>query len=111
MVIETYSDDTGTLRWQGRAMYISPDGTGWSNMPYTKEQKKWDKEREKDMVFSQRICDFLLKKNRTLAEENLRITSGTSTLQKKLQKWFIEHYEEGVVGRGFGTTIIGNNID
>lgn len=47
MVVETYSDSTGTLVWQGTAMYTSPDGTGWSNMPYTKEAKKWIKENKK----------------------------------------------------------------
>lgn len=106
MVIETYSDNTGTLKWQGIAMYISPDGTGWSNVPYTKEQKRWDKERKQDMIFAERIIAFLEKKKRTMQYEYNRIKDNTSTLQKKLQQWFLEHYKEGVVGRGRGTTII-----
>lgn len=106
MVIETYSDNTGTLEWQGTAMYVSPDGTGWSNMPYTKEQKQWDKERKRDMIFAERIIGFLEKKQRTLFYEFCRITSNTSTLQKKLQNWFLLHYHKDITGRGRGTTII-----
>lgn len=106
MVIETYSDSTGTLIWQGTAMYVSPDGTSWSNMPFTKEQKQWDKERNRDLIFSERIIDFLEKKQRTLQYEYNRIKDNTSTLQKKLQKWFLEHYDETRTGRGRGTTIL-----
>ena len=100
MVIETYSDNTGTLQWQGTAMYISPDGTSWSNMPFTKEQNQWDKERNRDLIFAERIIDFLEKKQRTLKYECKRIKEGTSTLPKKLQKWFVEHYDETRTGRG-----------
>lgn len=106
MVIETYSDSTGTLIWQGTAMYASPDGTSWSNMPFTKEQKLWDKERKRDLIFAERIIDFLEKKQRTLKYECKRIKEGTSTLPKKFQKWFGEHYDETRTGRGRGTTIL-----
>ena len=106
MIIETYSDKTGTLKWQGTAMYISPDNTSWSNMPFTKEQKQWDKERKRDMLFAERIITFLEKKQRTLFYEFCRITSNTSTLQKKLQSWFLLHYYKDAVGIGRGTTII-----
>ena len=106
MVIETYSDKTGTLRWQGTAMYISPDETSWSNMPFTEEQKKWDKERKRDLLFAERIISFLERKNRNLFYEYSRITSNTSTLQKKLQQWFLSHYYKEAVGLGRGTTII-----
>lgn len=106
MVIETYSDNTGTLQWQGTAMYISPDETAWSNMPFTKEQKQWDKERKRDMIFAERIIGFLEKKQRTLFYEFCRITSNTSTMQKKLQQWFLLHYHKDAVGCGCGTTII-----
>jgi hypothetical protein len=98
MVIETYSDNTGTLQWQGTAMYISPDQTSWSNMPFTKEQKQWDKERKRDLLFAERIISFLERKNRTLYYEYSRITSNTSTLQKKLQQWFLLHYHKEATG-------------
>jgi hypothetical protein len=106
MVIETYSDSTGTLIWQGTAMYASPDGTGWSNMPYTKEQKQWDKERKRDLLFAERIIDFVERRQRTLRYEYQRIKDGTSTLQKKVQQWFLEHYDEKHVGIGRGTTML-----
>lgn len=106
MVIETYSDSTGTLTWQGTAMYASPDGTGWSSVPYTKEQKQWDKERQRDMIFAERIIAFLEKKKRTLFYEFCRITSNTSTLQKKLQQWFLLHYYKEITGQGRGTMML-----
>lgn len=44
MVIETYTDANGDcIRWEGHCFYMSPDGTGWSNIPYTKEQKAYDR--------------------------------------------------------------------
>lgn len=109
MVIEFYSDDTGTIRWQGCAMFISPDRTGWSSELYTKEQRKWKKERERDMVFAEKIISFVEKFSIKLSYFNKRIDEGTSTMSKKTQQWFKDHYLDGVSGIGRGCQILQDN--
>lgn len=111
MVIETYSDNTGTIRWQGCGMFISPDGTAWSSRPYTKEQKRWKKDRDRDFIFSEKIIKFVEKFNLKLSYINKRIDDHTSTLSRETQKWFKEHYLDGISGKGRGYTILPDKSD
>lgn len=108
MNIESYSDNTGTLRWEGWSIYMSPDGTGWSNMPYTKEQKEWNKVVMRNYAEFDRVMKVIERKKFSLDYIHKRIEDKTSTLSKHTQKWFLDHYFPGIRGYGRGTIIIGN---
>lgn len=60
MVIETYNDANGDcIRWEGHCFYMSPDGTGWSNIPYTKEQKAYDRLVKRENFLADKIIEHL----------------------------------------------------
>lgn len=108
MTIESYSDNTGSLRWEGYAIYISPDGTSWSNQPFTKEQKDYDLLVANNYVFFEKVKKIIDLKSFTLNQIVERIKEGSSTLSKRTQKWVLEHYYPAEHGMGRGTTIITN---
>lgn len=108
MNIESYSDNTGSLRWEGFAIYTSPDGSRWSNQPFTKEQRDYDKLIEKNYLFSEKVIKLVSIKGFTLKQIVDRIKEGTSTLSKKTQQWVLEHYYPDTYGHGRGTTLLPN---
>lgn len=107
MTYETYSDSTGSIRWEGYTVFTNDDLTEWSSEPYNEEQRKFKNKCIKDELMADHIIDFIEKLGKNLKNEFDRINDGTSTLSKKYQKWFKEHFIP-VSGRGRGTTIIGN---
>lgn len=106
MIYNTYSDSTGTIEWNSCAYFVSPDGSRWSSKPYTKEQSKLYKQSMEDEHMAHRIIKFVTKLNKKLSDEFCRINEGTSTLSKKCQKWFTEHYRHSIAKCGKSVIVI-----
>ena len=82
-MIITGSSADGSDAMMTKGMYTSPCGNFWSNMPYTREQKAYDK-----------VYDHCVKYRKTFAKLYLQIKSGSKeNLPKWVRVWFITEYD------------------
>ena len=115
MVIETYTDANGDyMRWEGYCFYMSPDGTGWSNMPYTKDQKAYDRRVKRENFLADKIIEHLERTGRNLAQEHRLVLERRSTLNSACRTFLLERYNrssDSKEARGFasrGTLVLPN---
>jgi hypothetical protein len=77
-------------------MFVSPDGEQWSNMPFTAEQRRYDKAyRHYEKIINH------VKDKRTFREEHELVKSGASLLPKAYRAtlaYIVEHLPEGLNG-------------
>ena len=68
----------GSDMYPVKGVFVRPDGKEWSNMPYTKEDKMWDK-----------LYPELAKRRTTLAKEYKLVLTKNSTLSRQLRDFVI----------------------
>ena len=82
MTIFTGKSADGSDMYPAMGAFVSPDGTEWSNMPYTKEDKMW-----------QELYPHLAKNLRSLKDEYQLVKNKQSNLSKRLRD-FVVHLME-----------------
>lgn len=83
MPFYTGSTADGSDMREVRGMYLSPDGKEFSNMPYTKEQKAYD-----------RVYDHIVKYHRTFQMEYDLIKQKKSILPRVCREWLVAEFEK-----------------
>jgi hypothetical protein len=77
MILTGRSED-GSDAYPAMSMFASPDGEEWSNKPYTKEDKMWEK-----------VYKHLSQNRRTLGDEYEMIMNKKSTLPRVLRDYIV----------------------
>jgi hypothetical protein len=77
MILTGRSED-GSDVYPAMGVFTSPDGEEWSNKPYTKEDKMWEK-----------VYNHLSKNLRTLRDEYKMIMDKKSTLPRVLRDYIV----------------------
>ena len=77
MILTGRSED-GSDAYPAMGVFTSPDGEEWSNKPYTKEDKMWEK-----------VYNHLSKNLRTLRDEYEMIMDKKSTLPRVLRDYIV----------------------
>ena len=91
MLITGWSDKDGnSITYQPLGMFISPDGTGWSNMPNTKEQKRADIIHNRFLHTFDKVKAHLLRTDRTILEELALIKANKSTLPRYCKDFLLK---------------------
>ena len=70
--------EDGSDSYPAMGVFTSPDGEEWSNKPYTKEDKMWEK-----------VYNHLSKNLRTLRDEYEMIMDKKSTLPRVLRDYIV----------------------
>ena len=84
MPIYTGSSADGSDMKEVQGMYTSPCGKYWSSMPYTKEEKAYDK-----------VYDHCVKYSKSFNDLYKQIKAGRKTnLRKWVRVWFINEMEK-----------------
>lgn len=78
-MIYTGKSADGSDAYPAQGMFVSPDGSQWSNQPYTKEDKMW-----------QELYPHLAKNLRSLKDEYELILQKKSTLSSRLRN-YVKH--------------------
>ena len=82
MPIYTGSSADGSDMREVKGFFVSPDGEQWSNMPYTLEQRAYDK-----------VYDHMVRTGRTLREEYDLILAKKSTLSRYCRDFIANQFE------------------
>jgi len=92
MMITGWTDKNGdSITYETPGMFISPDGTQWSNFPYTKEQKHiFNLQRRFDHTL-EKIKDHLYRTDRGLKEEINLIINKKSTLPRYCKNFLLQY--------------------
>jgi hypothetical protein len=77
-MIFTGKSADGSDMYPVKGVFVRPDGKEWSNMPYTKEDKMWDK-----------LYPELAKRMHSLKVEYDLVLSKKSTLSRRLRDFII----------------------
>jgi hypothetical protein len=90
MFITGWTDKEGnSLAYEPLGMFTSPSGDKWSNLPYTKEQKKISKNHDKLLLIFNKVTGHLSRTDRTILEEIKLIKEKKSTLPKYCREWLL----------------------
>ena len=81
-MIFTGKSADGLDMYPAQGMFVSPDGNGWSNKPYTKEDKMWEE-----------LYPYLAKNLRSLKDEYELINQKKSPLSRRLRD-YVKHLME-----------------
>lgn len=76
--------------WDAReeqGVFVSPDGTEWSNIPYTKEQKAQDRAYKLEGRIIDDIHAYLDRKGMEIDEAIDEVIAGTSHLSQRCRLW------------------------
>lgn len=75
-------------------VFVSPDGKEWSNMPYTLEEARIDKERRKEQRVLDEISEYCDRKNlNSFKMAYSEIAEKKSGLSARCKKWLINFIE------------------
>jgi hypothetical protein len=90
MFITGWSDKEGnTISYHPLGMFTSPDGKGFSNMPYTKDQRKVAKVHDRFEMIFDKVKAHLSRTDRSIVEEINLIKTKKSTLPKYCRDWLL----------------------
>lgn len=91
MFITGWTDKDGnSISYESPGMYIHPDGESWSNRPFTKEQKIFDKSYRRFLFIMDKVTSHLTRTNRSIPEELELIKLKKSTLPSYARKWLLQ---------------------
>lgn len=88
MFLSGWTDKDGnSLVYEPLGVWPSPDGKHWSSRPYTKEQKKVDKQYRREMFIRDKVIEHLERTNRSILDEVYLIQTKKSTLPRYCRDW------------------------